>query len=140
MCTWQIGIVGRTGAGKSSMALSLFRIIEATSGSIVIDGLDTGALGLHDFRSKLTIIPQDPVVFSGTLRFNIDPIGGSSDAELWAALELAHLKAFVASLAEGLDYECGENGESLRSVQCLRHNFGRRFLALRLCALSILLS
>ena len=110
----QVGIVGRTGAGKSSMALSLFRIIEATSGSIVIDGVTVSTLGLHDLRSHLTIIPQDPVVFSGSLRFNIDPLGGSTDQQLWAVLELAHLKTFVELLPEGLEYECGENGESLR--------------------------
>ena len=110
----QVGIVGRTGAGKSSIALSLFRIVEATSGDVIIDGLTSSSLGLHDLRSKLTIIPQDPVVFSGTLRFNLDPLGKSDDTELWVMLELAHLKDFVMSLHEGLDYECGENGEALR--------------------------
>ena len=93
----KIGIVGRTGAGKSSLTLSLFRIIEASDGKIFIDGIDISKLGLHSLRSRLTIIPQDPVLFSGNLRLNLDPFDLHTDEDIWRALEHAHLKAFVQS-------------------------------------------
>ncbi|KAF8763126.1 Multidrug resistance-associated protein 1 like [Argiope bruennichi] len=119
----KIGIVGRTGAGKSSLTLSLFRIIEAAEGKIVLDDLNIADMGLHDLRSKITIIPQDPVLFSGTLRMNLDPFNWYSDAQLWEALEHAHLKNFVSTLEEGLEHEVVEGGENLsvgqRQLVCL---------------------
>lgn len=119
----KVGIVGRTGAGKSSLTLSLFRIIEAAGGQILIDGQDISQLGLHALRSRLTIIPQDPVLFSGSLRINLDPFGLKTDDEIWRALELAHLKVFVKSLTAGLNHEVAEGGENLsvgqRQLICL---------------------
>uniref|UniRef100_A0A672I7Y0 ATP-binding cassette, sub-family C (CFTR/MRP), member 2 n=1 Tax=Salarias fasciatus TaxID=181472 RepID=A0A672I7Y0_SALFA len=121
--TEKIGIVDRTGAGKSSLTNCLFRIIEAVEGRIFIDGIDIAKLGLHDLRANLTIIPQDPVLFCGTLRMNLDPFDKFSDEEIWKVLELSHLKDFAAGLKEGLQYEVSEGGENLsvgqRQLLCL---------------------
>uniref|UniRef100_A0A8C1PKV4 ABC-type glutathione-S-conjugate transporter n=1 Tax=Cyprinus carpio TaxID=7962 RepID=A0A8C1PKV4_CYPCA len=119
----KVGIVGRTGAGKSSLALGIFRILEAAKGKIFIDGINIAEIGLHQLRSRITIIPQDPVLFSGSLRMNLDPFDGYTDEEVWRALELAHLKNFVSGLPDKLNHECSEGGENLslgqRQLVCL---------------------
>ncbi|XP_010843445.1 PREDICTED: multidrug resistance-associated protein 1-like isoform X2 [Bison bison bison] len=119
----KIGIVGRTGAGKSTLSNCLFRIVEGSGGKIIIDGIDISTIGLHDLRGKLNIIPQDPVLFSGTLQMNLDPLDKYPDHELWEVLELCHLKEFVQSLPKKLLHEISEGGENLsvgqRQLVCL---------------------
>ncbi|XP_059020460.1 multidrug resistance-associated protein 1-like isoform X5 [Mustela lutreola] len=119
----KIGIVGRTGAGKSTLSNCLFRIVERSGGKIIIDGIDISTIGLHDLRGRLNIIPQDPVLFSGTLQMNLDPLDKYSDRELWEVLELCHLKDFVQSLPKKLLHEISEGGENLsvgqRQLVCL---------------------
>lgn len=99
----KIGVAGRTGSGKSTLLCSLFRIVEAAEGWIEIDGVNTSEIPLAVLRSKMSIIPQDPTLFSGSLRYNLDPFGEHSDEEIWSALELAHLKNHVMNMDNRLD-------------------------------------
>ncbi|KAG0077209.1 hypothetical protein BGZ92_002023 [Podila epicladia] len=124
----RIGIVGRTGAGKSSVNMALFRMIEATEGKILIDGVDTSTLGLQELRSRLTIIPQDPFLFGGTIRANLDPFGQHQDADIWAALEAASLKQYVSSLPNGLNEQVDNGGENMSLGQRQLVNLARAML------------
>jgi len=105
----RVGVVGRTGCGKSSLLLTLMRLIEPTSGRVTIDDVDVGTIGLHSLREKAAIIPQDPAILTGTIRFNLDPFATKPDKELWDALEKAQLKPRVES-AGGLDSKVEEGG------------------------------
>ncbi|KAG6642050.1 ABC transporter C family member 2-like [Carya illinoinensis] len=110
--TDKVGIVGRTGAGKSSMLNALFRIVELERGRILIDDYDVAKFGLEDLRKVLGIIPQSPVLFSGSVRSNLDPFNEHNDADLWEALERAHLKDVIRRNSFGLDAEVSEAGEN----------------------------
>ncbi|XP_030171438.1 multidrug resistance-associated protein 7 isoform X4 [Lynx canadensis] len=118
----KLGIVGRTGSGKSSLLLVLFRLLEPSSGRVLLDGVDTSQLELAELRSQLAVIPQEPFLFSGTVRENLDPQGLHEDRALWQALEQCHLSEVIMSIG-GLDGELGEGGRSLslgqRQLLCL---------------------
>ncbi|XP_071455642.1 ATP-binding cassette sub-family C member 4-like [Hetaerina americana] len=118
----KVGIVGRTGAGKSSLISALFRLTEL-EGSIRIDGYETTTMGLHDLRSKISIIPQEPVIFSGIMRKNLDPFDDYPDYVLWQALEEVELKEAVEDLAGGLNARMSEGGSNFsvgqRQLLCL---------------------
>ncbi|KAL8939767.1 MAG: hypothetical protein Q9216_003181 [Gyalolechia sp. 2 TL-2023] len=113
----KIGVVGRTGAGKSSLTLALFRIIEPVSGGISIDEMDTSIIGLRDLRSRLAIIPQDAALFEGSVRDNLDPGHVHDDTDLWSALEHARLKEHVWSMDGRLEGRIQEGGANLSSGQ-----------------------
>ncbi|XP_042910121.1 ATP-binding cassette sub-family C member 8 isoform X2 [Parasteatoda tepidariorum] len=113
----KVGICGRTGSGKSSLIMALFRMVNIISGRIEIDGVDIMDIPLEVLRSRLSIIPQEAVIFSGTVRENLDPANEFSDEELWNALEAAQLKAIVNLLPGGLDAQISGEGSNLSAGQ-----------------------
>ncbi|XP_074303388.1 ABC transporter C family member 4-like [Silene latifolia] len=119
----KIGVVGRTGSGKSTLIQVLFRLVEPSNGKIVIDNIDVSNLGLHDLRSRFGIIPQEPVLFEGTVRSNIDPTDQYSDDQIWKSLERCQLKDVVASKPEKLDAPVVDDGDNWsvgqRQLLCL---------------------
>ncbi|TMW62206.1 hypothetical protein Poli38472_009699 [Pythium oligandrum] len=119
----KVGICGRTGAGKSSLMIALFRICEFESGSLFIDGVDISQLKLRELRRSLAIIPQDPVLFSGSLRENLDPYGDCSDEAIWNVLKQVHLADAVTKWGAGLEFIVSERGDNLsvgqRQLVCI---------------------
>ncbi|KAG8516048.1 Multidrug resistance-associated protein 5 [Galemys pyrenaicus] len=119
----KIGIVGRTGSGKSSLGMALFRLVELCGGCIKIDGVRISDIGLADLRSKLSIIPQEPVLFSGTVRSNLDPFNQYREDQIWDALERTHMKECIAQLPLKLESEVMENGDNFsvgeRQLLCI---------------------
>ncbi|ERN06796.1 putative ABC transporter C family member 15 [Amborella trichopoda] len=119
----KIGIVGRTGSGKSTLIQALFRVVEPLEGRILIDGVDISSLGLHDLRSRLSIIPQDPTLFQGSVRINLDPLQQHSDPEIWAALKKCQLVDVIRRDQRLLDAPVGEDGNNWslgqRQLVCL---------------------
>uniref|UniRef100_A0A0D6QY91 Uncharacterized protein n=1 Tax=Araucaria cunninghamii TaxID=56994 RepID=A0A0D6QY91_ARACU len=126
----KMGVVGRTGSGKSTLVLALFRVVDPAAGKIIIDRLDISTIGLNDLRSKLSIIPQEPTLFEGTIRNNLDPLGVHTDEEIWKALEKCLLADVIRQKEAKLDFLVAEKGENWsmgqRQLICLGRVILRR--------------
>ncbi|KAG8370844.1 hypothetical protein BUALT_Bualt13G0025600 [Buddleja alternifolia] len=124
----KIGIVGRTGSGKSTLIQALFRLIEPAGGRIIIDNIDIATIGLHDLRSRLSIIPQDPALFEGTIRGNLDPLEEHSDQKIWEALDKSQLGEIVRQKEHKLDTPVLESGDNWSVGQRQLVSLGRALL------------
>uniref|UniRef100_A0A5B7A4I4 ABC-type xenobiotic transporter n=1 Tax=Davidia involucrata TaxID=16924 RepID=A0A5B7A4I4_DAVIN len=124
----KIGIVGRTGSGKSTLIQALLRLIEPAGGKIIIDNIDISTIGLHDLRSRLSIIPQDPTLFEGTIRGNLDPLEEHSDQDVWQALDKSQLGEIVRQKEQKLDTPVMENGDNWSVGQRQLVTLGRALL------------
>ncbi|KAJ0602533.1 putative ABC-type xenobiotic transporter [Helianthus annuus] len=124
----KIGIVGRTGSGKTTLISALFRLVEPTDGRIVIDDLDITSIGLHDLRSSFGIIPQEPTLFSGSIRYNLDPLSDHSDQEIWKVLEKCKLREAIQDKKEGLDSLVVQDGSKWSLGQRQLFCLGRALL------------
>ncbi|KAK2457986.1 ABC transporter C family member [Trifolium repens] len=131
-CTFQgghkIGIVGRTGSGKTTLIGALFRLVEPAGGKIIVDGIDISSIGLHDLRSRFGIIPQDPTLFNGTVRYNLDPLSQHSDQDIWEVLGKCQLQEAVQEKEGGLDSSVVEDGANWSMGQRQLFCLGRALL------------
>ncbi|RVX04078.1 ABC transporter C family member 8 [Vitis vinifera] len=124
----KIGIVGRTGSGKTTLISALFRLVEPTEGQIIIDGINISTIGLHDLRSRLGIIPQEPTLFSGSIRYNLDPLSLHTDEEIWEVLGKCQLRGAVQEKEEGLDSLVVHDGSNWSMGQRQLFCLGRALL------------
>ncbi|CAM0912891.1 unnamed protein product [Alopecurus aequalis] len=132
----KIGIVGRTGSGKTTLIGALFRLVEPAEGKIIIDSVDISTIGLHDLRSRLGIIPQDPTLFQGTVRYNLDPFGKFTDQQIWEVLEKCQLTEAFQEKEHGLDSHVMEDGSNWSMGQRQLFCLGRALL--RRCRILVL--
>ncbi|CAN1300401.1 ABC transporter C family member 10 [Linum perenne] len=124
----KVGIVGRTGSGKTTLISALFRLVDFEQGKIIIDGINISSIGLHDLRSHLAIIPQDPTLFIGTVRYNLDPLSQHTDQEIWKVLEKCHLRDAILEKEERLNAPVAQDGSNWSMGQRQLFCLGRAIL------------